>query len=130
MILDKLLKRKKLEPWEEWPPRPNDDPKTFAMHGDSWWGNSITLFPKEQPEEPNTCTVVGWTTPRPSPGDYLVLKCTSGKWGRFVFTKIDLKNDPHDMWFGTAVGPHEYVDEPKTKSATEFIQREYRFGLV
>lgn len=115
--------RYKKEPWEKWPPQPRPDPETFVLHGDNMWGDAIALFPDEQPEEPNTLTCVGWTTPLPKPGDYLVVKCQSGKWGRFILTRVAPAQGVYDMWFGTAVGPHEYVDEPNTKSATEFVKR-------
>lgn len=118
-ILERL-RSKHSEPWEKVPPVPREDADTFVMHGDILWGNSIMHMGEI---DEHTFRVTGWTTPKPRPGDILVAKCASGQWGQFVLREIEHAQGVHDMWFGVAVGVIGYVDEPRTKRATEYVER-------
>lgn len=111
---------KRLEPWEERPPIPRPGADRFVMHGDILWGNSIMHM--RQIDE-HSFDVSGWTTPKPRPGDILITKCESGNWGEFVLAEVEHAQGVHDMWFGRAVGCIGYVDEPRTKRATEYVER-------
>lgn len=80
------------------------DPRTYPCDGlNAFWFDHSTLH------------VCGWTQPRPRVGDFLTCEMTSGRMGRFVFVKVELCNDPHDMYFGY-VKHDGYIQPPPATS--------------
>lgn len=57
------------------------------------WGDSIYFNNWEERQ------IVGWMMDRPKIGDILRSKMESGKIARFQVVSVDLKTDPHDMFF-------------------------------
>jgi hypothetical protein len=96
------------------------DARTYVAHGDIQWGNAITT----RVIDDHNLSVFGWLdrAPFPEPGDKLLVKMESGKWGVFIFTESERARDPKDMFSARASGAIEYHDAPKTKSPDEFIE--------
>ena len=70
--------------------------------GNGYWGNSIKFC--SGPDIINggeLLRVVGWKSSRPKKGDLLRMKLASGKVAIAIFKKVELCNNPHDMFFGS-----------------------------
>lgn len=87
-----------------------DDARTYEIGG--VWGMSVQWFG----DTPGT-KVVGWMSRRPRIGDILLAPMQSGRIGKYVFTDVDYKLDPKDMFFGDVelIG----VEEPVPLSERE-----------
>lgn len=105
-----------------------DDAEIFILNGDNMWGSSIAWWhPEEHDSGSNIFKIVGWVSPKPQIGDYLLAKMASGKWGKLIFIKVDYCGDPPDMFFADAAGVLEYVDKPEYMSATSLIKKKSVF---
>lgn len=82
---------------------------TFALYGDNIWGNSIAWA--NRAPEGNEGRVVGWTPRTPRVGDRLCVRMQSGKWGAWVFTKVEKARDVDDMFVADVTGAIAYIDE-------------------
>lgn len=82
--------------------KPRKDARTFDTRGGTW-GDSIEWFSVRE------LRVYGWKDVRPQVGDILKSSMQSGRVGIFVFTEVELKRDPPDMFFGT-VKFHRYEE--------------------
>lgn len=82
-------------------PVPLNNPARFYTMGGGW-GLAINWWqPDKWPEGkmPKATRVYGFQPRRPRRGDVLTVGMSSGRRGVFVFTDVELKSDPHDMFF-------------------------------
>lgn len=69
--------------------------------GLGYWGNSIKFSsPPENVKGGDILRVVGWKPSRPRKDDLLRMRLASNKVAIAIFLKVDLCNDPNDMFFG------------------------------
>lgn len=85
------------------------DCRTYALRGDTMWGDSIT-WTNGAPDG-HEGHVHGWVSPLPRSGDRLLVKMASGKWGAWLFTKVEPCENPKDMFFADVTGALAYVDD-------------------
>jgi len=76
-------------------PYDNRQPTWYKMGG--IWGDRIEWM--HEMKDDGTGRIVGWKTPAPEPGDFIICPMRSGKTGQFRLMKIERCNDPRDMFF-------------------------------
>lgn len=75
-----------------------------VFHMGGGWGDAINISDWDKRR------VVGWKTPQPKKGDYLMADMKEGRKGLFRFIKVEPCNDPRDMFFAT-IQDVGYTDE-------------------
>lgn len=77
----------------------------IRMYNHNFWGDNIEWV------TPNK-KIVGWLTPKPSKGDWIIAHMKSGNDGVFQIVKIESCNEVHDMFYAE-VEPVAYEYEIK-----------------
>lgn len=118
----KWFRRSDKKPVESYQ-QPREDANEFVLLGENVWGNSITFRGTPKPKGNGfRASVVGWTTPRPQPGDICLVRMESGRFGYWIFQEVKGAHGVSDMFFGVIEGGELYWNRPvKGLYATERI---------
>ena len=64
------------------------------------WGHNIEIINIENGGL--RLKIAGWSAPRPTGSDYVILKNPEGGAARYQLENVRLCDDPEDMWFADA----------------------------
>jgi hypothetical protein len=114
--------RERLREWKYLRKMPNlrEGYRTFSLHGDNLWGDSITW--SDGAPDGNEGRVHGWVPVRPQVGDRVAVEMKSGRTGVWVFAAVELCSNPSDMFTGVIKGPIGYMDESEAPASASAMQ--------